>query len=308
MRYMFNLLITSDEDGWKQGSYEFSRDRVIIEYTAPEIVERYRELNRENIEELKSFPCIFMVENEPVPSRIGFITNVRIRAKTCVIEFEIDDSFPELPQGTINGLRNYIELGEWELSRTHWAVKDEPILSILLNKKLISQKDIDGSYFSESKKIPQNQPAPSSSASGFNHQQVFIVHGHDEVTRLNVESFLKSLNIEPIVLSQQPSSGKTIIEKIEHYSNVGFGIVLYTECDVGSKKGALVSKYRARQNVVFEHGFLIGKLTRQRVAALVKGDVETPNDISGVVYINIEDTQRWKEELRKEMRVVGYEV
>lgn len=305
---MFNLLITSDEDGWKQGIYTINRDRVIVEYTAPEIVERYRDLNRENIEELKSFPCVFVVENEPVPSKIGFITHIRVRTKTCVIEFEIDDSFPELPEGTINALRNDVELGDWELSRTHWAVKDEPILSILLSKKLISQENIDNSHFSTSVKIPENQPAPSSSISGFNHRQVFIVHGHDEVTRLDVEAFLKSLNIEPIVLSQQPSSGKTIIEKIEHYSNVGFGVVLYTECDVGMKKGSLVSKYRARQNVVFEHGFLIGKLTRQRVAALVKGDIETPNDISGVVYISIEDTQRWKEELRKEMRVVGYDV
>ncbi|WP_275427870.1 TIR domain-containing protein [Enterobacter hormaechei] len=54
--------------------------------------------------------------------------------------------------------------------------------------------------------------------------------------------------------------------------------------------------------------FLIGKLTRNRVAALVKGNVETPNDISGVVYISIDESERWKAELTQEMRVVGYNI
>ncbi|HFZ7865872.1 TPA: TIR domain-containing protein, partial [Salmonella enterica subsp. enterica serovar Virchow] len=82
----------------------------------------------------------------------------------------------------------------------------------------------------------------------------------------------------------------------------------YTECDIGAKKDSLIYKHRARQNVVFEHGFLIGKLTRNRVAALVKGNVETPNDISGVVYISIDESERWKTELAQEMRVVGYNI
>ncbi|ELD4945476.1 nucleotide-binding protein [Salmonella enterica] len=305
---MFNLLITSDEEGWATGRHVMSRGRAIVEYTASEIVERYRDLNQKNIEELKQFPCLFVVENEPVPSLIGYITDIRLRAKECVIEFAIDKSFPPLPPGTIKSLQADIDLGEWELSRTHWAIKDEPLFEILMENKLITQENIRGSYFSQSPIILKNQSANNGNASQYNHRQVFIVHGHDEIMRLEVEDFLRALNIEPIVLSQQPSSGKTIIEKIEYYSNVGFGVVLYTECDVGAKKGSLNHRYRARQNVVFEHGFLIGKLTRNRVAALVKGNVETPNDISGVVYINIDESEQWKNELKKEMRVVGYNV
>ncbi|HFK3993011.1 TPA: TIR domain-containing protein [Citrobacter freundii] len=305
---MFNLLITSDEEGWATGRYVMSRSRAIVEYTAPEIIERYKDLNQKNIDELKKFPCLFVVEAEPVPSLIGYITDIRLRAKECVIEFRIDNSFPPLPPGAINSIRADIDLGEWELSRTHWAVKDEPLFEILLENKLITKENISSSYFSRISDSFDNQPSNQNEISRYNHKQVFIVHGHDEITRLQVEDFLRSLNIEPIVLSQQPSSGKTIIEKIEHYSNVGFGVVLYTECDVGAKKGSLVYKYRARQNVIFEHGFLIGKLTRNRVAALVKGNIETPNDISGVVYINIDESERWKNELTQEMRVVGYNV
>ena len=156
-------------------------------------------------------------------------------------------------------------------------------------------------------KFPDPAPIPTP-AGEFNTKQVFVVHGHDDIAKLEMASFVKSLGLEPIILHLQASSGRTIIEKIEHYSNVGFGVVLYTPCDLGSKVGALTSAYRARQNVVFEHGYLIGKLGRPRVAAVVKGNVETPNDISGVVYIQLDTAGAWRTELIKEMRAVGYRV
>ncbi len=137
--------------------------------------------------------------------------------------------------------------------------------------------------------------------------KVFIVHGHDDAVKINVARFIEKLNIEAIILHEKPSSGKTIIEKIEEYSDVGFGIVLYTPCDIGSKKGDEKNiKPRARQNVVFEHGFLIGKIGRNNVCALVKDETETPNDISGVVYISLNND--WKIDLAKELRNSGYEV
>ena len=57
---------------------------------------------------------------------------------------------------------------------------------------------------------------------------------------------------------------------------------------------------------MFEHGYLIAKLSRQRVAALVKGSVETPNDISGVVYVSMDAAGTWKDELDTELRSAGY--
>lgn len=135
--------------------------------------------------------------------------------------------------------------------------------------------------------------------------KVFIVHGHDELLKTEVARFIEKLKLEAIILHEQASSGKTIIEKIEKYSNVGFGIVLYTPCDVGAvKRESDKLKPRARQNVIFEHGFLIGKIGRQNVCALVKDDVEKPNDISGVVYIST--SEDWKLEIAKELRNSGY--
>jgi predicted nucleotide-binding protein len=145
--------------------------------------------------------------------------------------------------------------------------------------------------------------------SELNYTQVFIVHGHDEEAKSKAARFVEKLGFEAIILHEQASSSKTIIEKIEEYSNVGFGIILYTPCDIGAKKCEKPDlKSRARQNVIFEHGFLIGKIGRSRVCAIVKGDVETPNDISGVVYVSMDASDAWCYSIAKEMKKAGYKV
>lgn len=138
--------------------------------------------------------------------------------------------------------------------------------------------------------------------------QVFIVHGHDGEAKERTARFIEKLGFKTIILHEQASRGRTIIEKIERYSNVGFAIVLYTPDDLGNikenaEKGEL--KSRARQNVVFEHGYLIGKLGRENVVPLVAGSIELPNDISGMVYITDKD---WQVDVAKEMKDAGYEI
>lgn len=139
--------------------------------------------------------------------------------------------------------------------------------------------------------------------------EVFIVHGHDDLAKISTARFIEKLGLRPIILHEQSNSGNTIIEKIEEYSNVGFGIVLYTQCDIGAKKGNENNlQPRARQNVVFEHGYLIGKIGRQNVCALVKGEVEIPNDISGIVYVKMDEDESWHLKLAKELRSSGYDI
>ncbi len=139
--------------------------------------------------------------------------------------------------------------------------------------------------------------------------KVFIVHGHDNAAKSEAARFVENLGFNAIILHEQASSGHTIIEKIEENTNVGFGIVLYTPCDLGaSQKQKDQLKARARQNVIFEHGYLIGKIGRENVCALVKGDIETPNDISGVVYIKMDEGDGWKLAVAKEMKKSGYDV
>ena len=141
-----------------------------------------------------------------------------------------------------------------------------------------------------------------------NGKRVFVVHGHDEGKLLQVKDFIRDLQLEPIILKEQASSGMTIIEKIEAYTDVVYGVVLYTACDLGMAKEEKELKKRARQNVVFEHGYLINKLGRKRVAALVEEGVETPGDLSGVVYISLDTENGWKISLIKEMKAAGLDV
>ena len=139
------------------------------------------------------------------------------------------------------------------------------------------------------------------------NNKVFIVHGHDSL-KAEVELFLTKLGLEPIILHKQANMGKTIIEKIEKNTDVGFGIVLYTPDDEGRVKGNSELSSRARQNVVFEHGYLIGKLGRDRVCALVVDNVEKPGDIDGIVYVNVDDNGYWKVAVAKDMKAVGFNI
>lgn len=139
--------------------------------------------------------------------------------------------------------------------------------------------------------------------------KVFIVHGRDTLLRTQVENVLRALGLEPIILQEQANIGKTIIEKIEKYTDVGFGIVLYTPCDEGRLRSEEEElKPRARQNVVLEHGYLMGKLGRERVCCLVSDDVEFPSDIQGVVYTSAKNVGQWKYDLAKELKVAGFDI
>lgn len=117
------------------------------------------------------------------------------------------------------------------------------------------------------------------------------------------------MELKPVVLHEQPNEGRTIIEKFEDYTDVRFAVVLLTPDDVGGlQDNAGDTKPRARQNVIFEFGYFIGKLGRERVCALVKGNVEKPSDYDGVLYIQLDDSEGWKMRLVRELKSAGYDI
>ena len=134
--------------------------------------------------------------------------------------------------------------------------------------------------------------------------RIFLVHGHDDSARETVARFLERLGLEVIILHEQPNHGRTIIEKFEKYSDVSFAVVLLTADDKGCsvRDEAAGLNLRARQNVVFELGFFIGKLGRERVCALHKGTLELPSDYSGIVYVSMDGS--WKLDLAKEIKQI----
>jgi len=141
-------------------------------------------------------------------------------------------------------------------------------------------------------------------------RKVFIVHGHDEAAKEATARFLEKLDLEPIILHEQASGGRTIIEKFEKYSrDVGFAVVLLTPDDLGAAQEEPNNmQSRARQNVVLELGYFLGRLTRNRVCALHKGGVELPSDIQGVIYVEMDDKGAWKAKLAQEFVQAKYEI
>ncbi len=301
---MYHLLVNYGENSWAKSPTTISKDRF-LEYTDNETLSRFSELNEERINELKEFPALFMCEAEESPTFLGKITRIRDRGNNLVIDFERIPDVPSLANGVIPSISVALDIHDFEFHRAHWAIKDEDLYSVLASNGIITQAQVLSSNIVTGNILNALNLSPASKEK-FNDQQIFIVHGHDDLAKNDVRQYVQDIGKEPIILHMQASGGMTIIEKIDHYSNVGFAIVLYTECDIGTKKDSLIFKRRARQNVVFEHGYLIGKIGRARVIALVKGDVETPNDISGVVYIKMTNDELWKEEINNELRNCGY--
>lgn len=138
---------------------------------------------------------------------------------------------------------------------------------------------------------------------------VFLVHGHDEAARESVARYLDRLSVKPIILHEQANQGRTVVEKLEHHANVTFAVVLLTPDDVGAARAEADSlRPRARQNVVLELGFFVGKLGRQRVCAIHKGALELPSDYMGVLYIPFDDAGGWRLALARELKAAGFSV
>ncbi len=135
---------------------------------------------------------------------------------------------------------------------------------------------------------------------------IFIVHGHDDAAKESVARFIEQLQLRPIILHEQANQGRTVIEKFEDHSNVGYAVVLLTPDDLGAAKNEPEKRTaRPRQNVVFELGYFIGKLGRNRVCALYKEGVDIPSDYRGVLYVSMDDKGAWKLSLTKEIKQAG---
>lgn len=138
------------------------------------------------------------------------------------------------------------------------------------------------------------------------NDNVFIVHGHNNEIKINVARTIEKLGLKPIILHEQPNEGKTIIEKFEEHSSVGFAIVLLTNDDLGKSKKDDNLNSRARQNVILELGYFIGKLGRNRVCPLYTKGVELPSDLYGLLYTELDQADSWKFALAKELKTAGY--
>jgi predicted nucleotide-binding protein len=152
--------------------------------------------------------------------------------------------------------------------------------------------------------------APSAIPTLPNANSVFLVHGHDEGAKHNVARFLEQLGIKPVILQEQINRGMTVIEKFEAFaSRAGFAVILMTPDDYGyPATSEQEKKHRPRQNVVLELGYFATKLGRGKTFVLIKGELEMPSDVMGLVYEQMDRSEGWKMRLARELKAAGFEV
>ena len=142
--------------------------------------------------------------------------------------------------------------------------------------------------------------------------KIFIVHGHNEEIKQAVARTVEKIDLKPIILHEQPNKGRTIIEKFEDYSDVNFAIVLLSPDDIAYSKDKPPEdkEFRARQNVIFELGFFVGKLGREHVFILYKEEknFKIPSDYSGICYTPYDNKGQWRFDLVGELKSCKYNV
>lgn len=198
-----------------------------------------------------------------------------------------------------DGLQSYENLRDYRTSNAYDNTNKKLLKSLEIAIDSIDNDKYEEIVFQKEKHHESNRIS----------NKVFIVHGHDEKTKIEIARFLEKIGLEPIILHEQPNKGKTIIEKFEDYSEVNFAIILLTPDDVGAEKDNINNlQPRSRQNVIFEFGFFIGKLRRQNVCALYKENVGLPSDYQGVIYILLDDAGGWKLQIARELKASGIEI
>jgi hypothetical protein len=176
---MYNFLVTWEEGAWKKTGYEYERGRF-LEYTSDDISSRFQELKTPQIDALLKLPCLFAYEGQSKSMRIGRLVKVRPRDGMLYIEFAIDPDVGSTPFKKIAPLKKALDIREWELNRTHWAIKDEDLLEVLADKKLIpavSGAQETGKISLPSRPLPES---PVESVAGFVENVLNLGHGSRE--------------------------------------------------------------------------------------------------------------------------------
>ena len=140
---LYNLLVTASEGAWDLPAYEYDRTRF-LEHTADTLHTKYKKLTASAIEELKSFPTLFTYEGNDEPARVGYLRRVKERGRSILIEYEFDETIKPFTSSALLPLHVQLDIGDWEMSRTHWALKDEDLFEILTSAGLVDNTFVAG--------------------------------------------------------------------------------------------------------------------------------------------------------------------
>ncbi|BEN74169.1 hypothetical protein SMKC081_23140 [Serratia marcescens] len=202
--------------------------------------------------------------------------------------------------------------GSWDVRRTYFYQEKMKIIESSvcegydgndkINVNCNEHGVLNGLAIQQAPVMPINSAAYRSEIpSGTGKKKVFVVHGHNGNMKYEVARLIDKEGFESVIFHENMIKGRSILQKlIELTNDVVYAVVLYTACDVGRPVSDKRARPRARQNVVFEHGFLIAKLGQERVTAICEPNVEVPSDLDGVLYINSDDN--WMYQLSQELK------
>lgn len=198
---MYNLIISANDDAWKSGSYEIDSSRY-LEYTVSTISEKLKSFSS-NIDFLLSLPCLFAYEGTEKPYRVGWLTNVKERDKMIYIEYKLDESVEPIPFEKIMKIAQPLDIREWEINRTHWAVKDGDLFEILSRIDVKFENPVITKLRTIKKEIVKNETV--STVTGF-IQKIFSIKSDEDCEAFyRGHSNKKSYKLEPSLFRKDNS-------------------------------------------------------------------------------------------------------
>ena len=163
---MYNLLVTARSGAWDQLFYEFDKSRF-LEYTTESIAEAFKALTPSLIETLKGYPCLFAYEGDEEDLRIGRFTSIKERGRNLFVEFEFDQNIPPIPFDAIKPIAPLLDIRDWEMNRTHWAVKDENLFDRLVTAGVLNQEQTGESVKQEKPPVKKSTNPKVTTVQGF---------------------------------------------------------------------------------------------------------------------------------------------
>ena len=162
----------------------------------------------------------------------------------------------------------YKDFKETSFSLSFWTFNTpDSAFADACKSSLVSTKLIFQNYLKE---IEDEATQLKVIKSNHKFDKVFIVHGHDGELKFAVARLVEKQGLNAIILSEQANKGKTIIEKFEENRDASGAICLFTADDLGHSNSDIGEKARARQNVVFETGYFMGKLGREKIVIIAE--------------------------------------
>lgn len=192
---MYNFLVTSEVGAWDGRGYEFQRSRF-LEYTSEDTASRFKELGPQQLEALLKMPCLFAYEGKTHPLRVGRLIRLQLRDSMIYIEWKFDPGIRPIPFTRIAPHQAALDIRNWELNRTHWAIKDEDLPEILSRFKVVQQPTETPSITRESLP-PPSQPTLQTDSVGDFVGKVLALNPDGKETFFRGHSLQAKYRLEP---------------------------------------------------------------------------------------------------------------